>query len=251
MMVNGRHGHRALAALVAILIAPGLAGCATPRATVAASPTAAEAPIEVLGGWQTYTDYDKDSGVAEYEIGEDYINIRFDDGSVYTYTYASAGATDIERMKELASAGNGLNAFIMTNVEYDYESKSPSINAQENPESRSCASCDGQGSTSCVACRGRGRTACISCRSTGFIRCTMCGGSGRDECWQCPGGGQSTSGITCTMCGGSGAIDCIGCTGGGYDCYSCGGTGASVCSLCVQSGVQECLVCNGSGSVSN
>lgn len=250
MMLNGRHGQRALVALVAILIAHTLTGCVSPQATVPAS-AASAAPIEDLGGWQTYADLDKDSGVSEYEIGEEYICVRFDDGSAYTYTYASAGAANIEKMKELASAGDGLNAFIMTNVKYDYESKSPSTDVPVAPEPRSCSSCDGQGSTSCIACGGRGRSACIACGSTGFIRCTMCGGSGRDECWQCLGSGQLTSGTTCTMCGGSGDIDCIGCTGGGYNCYSCGGTGASICSLCAQTGAQECLVCNGSGSVSN
>ncbi|MDO9557186.1 MAG: hypothetical protein Q7J82_06355 [Coriobacteriia bacterium] len=59
----------------------------------------------------------------EYEVGPDYIRVRFSDGSVYLYTYASAGESNIERMKQLARSGDGLNSFIMSNVRKKYESK--------------------------------------------------------------------------------------------------------------------------------
>ena len=52
------------------------------------------------------------SGIAAYEEGSDFIRIRFTSGSVYLYTYDSAGKDDIEEMKELAKEGEGLTRFI-------------------------------------------------------------------------------------------------------------------------------------------
>lgn len=63
-----------------------------------------------------YRDTNGDSGVAGYEYGEDNILVQFKDGSIYEYTNASAGPTNIARMKALADRGNGLNAFINKNV---------------------------------------------------------------------------------------------------------------------------------------
>jgi len=64
---------------------------------------------------QKYNDIDKDSNVDEFEIGEDYIAVKFFDGSSYTYTDASAGSQHIEEMKKLANANDGLNAYINKN----------------------------------------------------------------------------------------------------------------------------------------
>ncbi len=72
---------------------------------------------------ERYRDIDGDSGVAEYESGNEYIRVRFKDGSVYIYTYASAGTNNIEEMKRLAAAGDGLNAFINKNVRKRYAKK--------------------------------------------------------------------------------------------------------------------------------
>lgn len=72
---------------------------------------------------ERYRDIDNDSGVAKYEIGPDYIRVQFKDGSVYLYTYASAGYSNIEEMKRLAASGDGLNAFINRNVRKSYERK--------------------------------------------------------------------------------------------------------------------------------
>lgn len=65
---------------------------------------------------ERYMDIDNDSGVAAYEIGADFIRVQFKDGSIYRYTYASAGQQNIEQMKALARAGDGLNAYINRNV---------------------------------------------------------------------------------------------------------------------------------------
>lgn len=61
---------------------------------------------------ERYIDTNGDSGVLNYEIGDDYIVVQFKTGAVYTYTYASAGKEKIETMKVLAKSGNGLNSFI-------------------------------------------------------------------------------------------------------------------------------------------
>ena len=72
---------------------------------------------------EQYRNIDGDSGIAEFEIGPDYIRVKFIGGSVYLYTYVSAGSQNIEQMKRLAVAGNGLNAFINKNVRKSYAQK--------------------------------------------------------------------------------------------------------------------------------
>jgi hypothetical protein len=63
------------------------------------------------------------SGVEFYEIENDDIIVQFVDGSIYRYTYKSAGENAIEQMKELAIAGKGLTTFINQHVRDKYEEK--------------------------------------------------------------------------------------------------------------------------------
>jgi len=63
------------------------------------------------------------SGVAAYEIGDDYIKVRFLDGSIYLYNHQSTGRDDIEHMKKLAQNGQGLNSFITRVVKKRYAAK--------------------------------------------------------------------------------------------------------------------------------
>ncbi len=72
---------------------------------------------------ERYANLGGDSGVVGYEIGNDFIRVQFSDGSIYLYTYASAGANNIEQMKKLARNGQGLNAFIYRNVRKAYARK--------------------------------------------------------------------------------------------------------------------------------
>lgn len=72
---------------------------------------------------ERYKNLSGSSAISAYETGEDYIRVQFKDGSVYLYTYDSAGADDIEEMKILAESGQGLNAYINMNVKKDYEKK--------------------------------------------------------------------------------------------------------------------------------
>jgi len=63
------------------------------------------------------------SGVAEYEIGEDFIKVLFEDGGIYVYTRASAGQQHIENMKRLAIRGRGVCTHISQHVHNAYEVK--------------------------------------------------------------------------------------------------------------------------------
>ncbi|MCF6777504.1 hypothetical protein L3V83_13120 [Thiotrichales bacterium 19X7-9] len=56
------------------------------------------------------------SGIIEYEIGDKFIKLRFhNNDSTYLYTEAACGKTHINRMKELAIDGQGLNSYINKN----------------------------------------------------------------------------------------------------------------------------------------
>ena len=71
---------------------------------------------------QKYNDIDNDSNVEEFEIGDNYIIIKFLDGKTYKYTYLSAGSFNVEEMKKLALSHDGLNSFI-NKKRPKYESK--------------------------------------------------------------------------------------------------------------------------------
>lgn len=51
-------------------------------------------------------------GVIGYEIAEDFIVIQFYGGRICRYTYKSAGKKNVDRMKKLAIAQNGLTSYI-------------------------------------------------------------------------------------------------------------------------------------------
>lgn len=70
---------------------------------------------------ERYSDIDRDSGVVKYEAGSDFIRVQFSDGSQYLYTYSSAGRHHIERMKQLAQRGDGLNAYINKHAKKAYQ----------------------------------------------------------------------------------------------------------------------------------
>lgn len=71
----------------------------------------------------TYRNLGGASNVRAFEIGGDSITVQFGDGSIYLYTYRSAGRDNTEQMKVLAMSGKGLNSFIMRHVKYGYEKK--------------------------------------------------------------------------------------------------------------------------------
>ena len=63
------------------------------------------------------------SNVVAFEIEQYSIKVQFGDGSIYLYTSQSAGAANLDQMKQLARAGQGLNSFISRAVRKGYSSK--------------------------------------------------------------------------------------------------------------------------------
>jgi hypothetical protein len=65
-----------------------------------------------------------DSGVLAYRIEAQAIRVKFADGKIYIYTYASTGRVHVERMKLLAQAGRGLSTYISKYVRDAYAERS-------------------------------------------------------------------------------------------------------------------------------
>lgn len=62
------------------------------------------------------------SGVSAYEIGADYITVKFSGTArPYRYSYQRAGQRHVEQMKLLASRGSGLNGYINQYVKNLYD----------------------------------------------------------------------------------------------------------------------------------
>ena len=57
----------------------------------------------------------KKSGVIAFETGSDFITVQFAGFETYRYSYKSAGASVVEKMKLLARAQQGLSTFIAQN----------------------------------------------------------------------------------------------------------------------------------------
>lgn len=70
-----------------------------------------------------YLNRSGDSGVTHYELGEEFIRVRFRGGVTYTYSNVIPGPQDVEQMKACAIAGQGLGTYISQNVGDRYESK--------------------------------------------------------------------------------------------------------------------------------
>ena len=71
---------------------------------------------------ERYRNSGGDSGVDSYDIGADYIDVKFGGTrKVYRYSYRSAGSNNVETMKRLARSGSGLNGFINSTVKFKYE----------------------------------------------------------------------------------------------------------------------------------
>lgn len=70
---------------------------------------------------QHYKNIAGNSGVRAYDIGPDFIKVKFISGEVYTYSYTKAGKIHVERMKGLAQNGKGLASYISRNVKDLYD----------------------------------------------------------------------------------------------------------------------------------
>lgn len=74
---------------------------------------------------QRYRNHSGTSGISAFEIGEDFIDVKFVDGDIYRYSWRRPGARDVQHMKELALRGEGLATFISRHIRNRYESKRP------------------------------------------------------------------------------------------------------------------------------
>ncbi len=72
---------------------------------------------------QQYKNIGGDSHVLAYEIGDDFVRVKFLDEAIYLYTDGSADSSNIEEMKKLAQNGEGLNDFINSAVRKKYAQK--------------------------------------------------------------------------------------------------------------------------------
>lgn len=70
-----------------------------------------------------YKNLNGNSGIAAYEIEDDFIIVQFCDGTIHLYSNSSAGIDHIKEMKRLAAEGRGLNTFIETVLKDKYSSK--------------------------------------------------------------------------------------------------------------------------------
>ncbi len=68
-----------------------------------------------------YKNLGGNSNIYAFFIGDDYIDVQFNGGKIYKYSYYSAGKDKVEQMKKLALQGQGLNSFIMRKARNDYE----------------------------------------------------------------------------------------------------------------------------------
>lgn len=72
---------------------------------------------------ERYRNRSGDSGVTDYELGADFICVRFREGVTYRYGHIRPGEHHVDRMKALAVAGRGLGTYISQHVRDQYESK--------------------------------------------------------------------------------------------------------------------------------
>lgn len=72
---------------------------------------------------QSYSNLGGDSGIIGFHIDGDSIIVYFNDGASYLYNYEVTGRDNVEHMKVLAKAGQGLNSFINRNIRKAYAAK--------------------------------------------------------------------------------------------------------------------------------
>ena len=71
---------------------------------------------------ERYRNSGGDSGISSYEIGTDYIIVKFTGTfRTYRYSYWKAGQLHVENMKRLARSGSGLNSYLNRYVKNLYD----------------------------------------------------------------------------------------------------------------------------------
>lgn len=69
-----------------------------------------------------YKDLSGNSGVRFFQIGEDFIDVEFDD-AIYRYDYSRPGKKHVEAMKKLGKEGKGLSTYISQRVKSSFAKK--------------------------------------------------------------------------------------------------------------------------------
>ena len=71
-----------------------------------------------------YHNKSKKSSIDTYEVGKDgdSIAITFNSGSTYVYDYSKPGKEQVDKMKELAAAGEGLGSYVKKNDNKNFAS---------------------------------------------------------------------------------------------------------------------------------
>jgi len=74
---------------------------------------------------EPYKNLSGSSNIETYELGADFIWVRFIGGARYLYTYEALGRENIEQMKQLAQLGRGLQTLIRENktIYYGFSEK--------------------------------------------------------------------------------------------------------------------------------
>jgi hypothetical protein len=72
---------------------------------------------------EKYKNLGGNSGVIQYAVAANSIEVEFNGGDAYLYTAESTGTEYVEEMKRLADQGRGLNTFINKHVEKHYAAK--------------------------------------------------------------------------------------------------------------------------------
>jgi hypothetical protein len=70
-----------------------------------------------------YKNLNRNSSVIGFEIFLDYIDVLFEDKSLYRYNYIVTGIAHVEQMKLLAQQGSGLCTYINKFVRKKYSNK--------------------------------------------------------------------------------------------------------------------------------
>ena len=72
---------------------------------------------------QRYTNRSGESGVLAYELGPDWIAVKFAEGAVYRYDAERPGRPVVAEMKRLAERGSGLSTYISRVVQGNFAKK--------------------------------------------------------------------------------------------------------------------------------
>lgn len=70
---------------------------------------------------ESYRNAEGGLGVVAYALSDDFITVRLHNGQALCFTCRSAGRANVEYMKLLARAGDGLNRFMFKEVNGKHE----------------------------------------------------------------------------------------------------------------------------------